>query len=74
MRAPLAPSWVFRRTRKPSQFVGSAQSQITVTNNGLMPMVVMMEALSFESDENGRQVFRPLDKTISVDFSETSFR
>jgi hypothetical protein len=39
-----------------------------------MPMVVMMEALSFESDENGRQVFRPIDKTSSVDFSETSFR
>jgi hypothetical protein len=37
-------------------------------------MPVTMEALSFEGDENGRQVFRPFDKTISVDFSETSFR
>lgn len=57
-----------------AEFGKKADGYFTVTNNTLSPVVVTVEARSFDADADGRQVFRPLDPGIHVKLDSTSAR
>jgi hypothetical protein len=53
---------------------GAAAGSFDLTNDGLTPLVVTLEAKSFAIDRDGRGEFRRLDAGTHVSFSETSLR
>src|SRR5579885_1092621 len=55
-------------------FKEKARGKVTVTNNALFPMDVIFQPVSFDLTEDGHQIFRPLDSSVHVKLSTSSFR
>jgi len=51
-----------------------AKGSVELVNPGVIPLTVIMEPKSFTVDENGNISYRPLDKSIHVKMSATSFQ
>ena len=56
------------------EYKGKADGKLAVTNNTLMPMVVVLEPKSFSITPEGKGIFRPLDKDIHVELSAMSVK
>ncbi len=56
------------------EYTGKAAGRIALTNNALVPMVVVLEPHSFSIAPNGNGVYRPLDPDIHLKLSSMSFR
>jgi hypothetical protein len=56
------------------EYKGKADGKIALTNDTLLPMVVVLEPKSFSITPEGRGMFRPLDSTIHVQLSAMSVR
>ena len=52
---------------------GKTSGKIELSNNTLVPMAVVMQPKSFDIDEEGVGVYRPLDAGIHLKLSATSF-
>ena len=52
---------------------GKTSGKIELSNNSLVPMAVVMQPKSFDIDEEGVGVYRPLDAGIHLKLSATSF-
>jgi hypothetical protein len=50
------------------------RGEFSITNNGLMPMAVTVEARSFSMDTLGHATNRPLDPTVDLKLEEGSAR
>jgi hypothetical protein len=57
-----------------SEYTGKAEGKIALTNNGLTPMVVLMEPRSFSLNEQGKGAVRSLDSSVRVHLSTTSLK
>jgi hypothetical protein len=56
------------------QYKVKASGRITLVNNTLTPMAVVMEPKSFNITPQGKGVYRPLDPSIHLQLSAMSFR
>ena len=56
------------------QYSGVARGKFELVNNGLRPMSVVLEPMSFSITEDGDGVYGPLASSIHLKLSETSFR
>lgn len=56
-----------------TEYKGPADGKFSVTNNGLIPLVVILEPRSFDVNEEGKGIYRDLDSNIHVDLSAKSF-
>jgi len=56
------------------EYRNKAEGRLTVINNTLQPMVVVLEPKSFSISPDGRGTFRPLDTTIHVQLSVMSVK
>jgi hypothetical protein len=56
------------------EYQGKARGQFQVTNNTLFPQDVVLEPFSFTVDSTGHPTYGPLDPTLQVRLSITSFR
>jgi len=57
-----------------AEYGKKADGFFTVQNNSLQPVVVTVEPRSFSADEQGRQIFRPLDSGVHAKVDSTSAR
>jgi hypothetical protein len=58
-----------------SECGAKCKGEFTVTNNGLAPMAVTIQPVSFSLDKDtGRSIFRPLDSTVTIRLAESSAR
>jgi hypothetical protein len=48
--------------------------QFTVTNNGIVPLAVIVQPVSFSLNSAGGSVFRPLDATVQLTLNDMSAR
>ncbi len=67
---------LFAQTVQPviTEYKGTADGKILLTNNTLKPLVVILEPKSFSIDPSGKGQFRHLDPGISVQMSSTSVK
>lgn len=56
------------------QYTGAAEGSFLITNDGLTPLFVTLDTRSFGVDADSNAAFRPLDKSIHLDLSQTSLR
>ena len=56
-----------------TEYKGPAEGKFAVTNNSLIPMVVVLEPRSFDVDDQGKGLYRDLDPEIHVELSAMSF-
>lgn len=56
------------------EYQGKGAGTIQLTNDTLSPLVVVLQAQSFNIAPNGEAIYRPLDPGIHVDLSTTSVR
>jgi hypothetical protein len=56
------------------EYKGKAEGRISLVNNTVLPMAVVLEPQSFSITPEGRGVYRPLDPEIHVKLSAMSFR
>lgn len=57
-----------------SEYHGKAQGQFQITNDTIFPLDVILEPFSFVADEKGQPIYGPLEPSIHVRLSATSFR
>lgn len=57
-----------------SELGNPAKGRVEYVNDGLTPLNVVLEARSFTVSENGQISYRPLDPSIHLKLSATSFR
>lgn len=57
-----------------SELGNPAKGRVEYVNDGLTPLNVVVEARSFTVSENGELSYRPLDSSIHLKLSATSFR
>jgi len=57
-----------------AEYKNTAQGRIALTNDALVPMIVVLEAQSFSVAPNGDGIYRPLDSMIHVEVSSKSAR
>jgi hypothetical protein len=57
-----------------TEYTGKADGKFEVTNDTLVPMAVVLEPRSFNIQDDGKGVFRPLDAATHLQLSTTSFR
>jgi hypothetical protein len=55
------------------EYQQKADGRIEVTNSTLQPMAVVLEPRSFSISEDGRGIYRPIDPSIHLKLSTTSF-
>ncbi len=48
--------------------------EFTITNNGVTPLVVSVEARSFSIDPSGHAIYRAVDSTVDLQLAEGSAR
>ncbi len=51
---------------------GKAKGGFTVTNNGVVPMVVTVQAMTFHLMPEGKAIYLPLESDVAVKLTETS--
>lgn len=75
LAASLGLSGAAAQTIQPiiTEYKGPADGKFAVTNNSLIPLVVILEPRSFDVNEEGKGIYRDLDSTIHVDLSAKSF-
>lgn len=56
------------------QYTGAAEGSFLITNDGLTPLFVTLDTRSFNVDAESNAAFRPLDKSVHLDLSQTSLR
>src|ERR1700675_4831535 len=66
----------FAQTVRPVivQYSGAARGKFELVNNGLQPMSVVLQPMSFTITEGGDGVYGPLASSIHLKLSATSFR
>jgi hypothetical protein len=66
----------FAQTVRPviNELGNPAKGRVEYVNDGLTPLNVVLEARSFTVSENGELSYRPLDPSIHLKLSATSFR
>lgn len=76
LAAMLVSARLFGQTVQPviTEYKGTADGRLLLTNNTLKPMVVVLEPKSFSIDQNGKGQFRHLDPGINVQMSSTSVK
>ncbi len=56
------------------EYTDKADGRFEVYNDGDLPLTVVVEPHSFTVDSTGKATFRPLDPSLHVELSTTSFR
>jgi hypothetical protein len=56
------------------EYQQKADGQLVLTNNSLTTYVVVLEPKSFSINREGRDIFRPLDPSVHLKLSSTSFK
>ena len=51
---------------------GKAKGEFIVTNNGVQPMVVTVQAMTFRLTPEGKAIYLPLESGVAVKLTETS--
>ncbi len=57
-----------------AQYSGAAQGKVELVNNGLQPLNVVLEPMSFTITEDGDAIYAPLTGDIHLKLSAMSFR
>ena len=71
-----AQGGAFAQTVSPviAEYTAQASGSFEVTNNSLVPVIVVLEPMSFNVGLEGDGQFRPLDANVHLELSATSFR
>ena len=51
---------------------GKAKGEFLVTNNGVVPMVVTVQMMTFHLTQDGKAIYLPLESDVAVRLTETS--